>query len=427
VDLPYRDVLRQREFRLFISARTVSQLGNYASITVIAFAVLSIGAGAGGVGLVLGAESLAMAVLLLLGGVLGDRMSQRRLLVSADLSRFLTQGLTAALVLAGVARLWELVILQFLSGAASGIVVSSIYAISQETVPERLRKDNNALQSLVLSVCTVVGPGLGALVTAVSSPGGALAADACSFLVSAALLSRLRVGGERGEAGENAFANMRQGWHEFRRRRWLWSVTVLCGVSVLVVYAPMMAPGPVVARHWLGGVNAWAAIVAAMGIGGIVAGIVAVRIHPAKPLAWVVWGSISWLPVLPLLAFHAPVWSIAAAAALFGFDTAMYWTFWGTIVQQRVPKDVLARVNSFDSLGIYGPSPVAYFLIGPVVALLGVSGTLLTGGVILTIAVVAVGLVPEIRTFTDLDHAPSTRHSSPQPDVSNAGQDSSVA
>jgi hypothetical protein len=71
VRLPYRDVLRQREFRLFISARTVSQLGNYASITVIAFAVLATGAGAGGVGLVLGAESLAMTVLLLLGGALG--------------------------------------------------------------------------------------------------------------------------------------------------------------------------------------------------------------------------------------------------------------------------------------------------------------------------------------------------------------------
>jgi MFS family permease len=182
VRLPYRDVLAQREFRLFIGARTVSQLGNYASITVIAFAVLSTGAGAGGVGLVLGAEALAMTVLLLLlGGVLGDRMPRRRLLVLADLSRFLTQGLRAAIVLGGVAHLWELVILQFLSGAASGIVVPSIYAISQETAPAALRKDNNAVQSLVAAVSTVVGPALGALLTAVSSPGGALAADAVSF------------------------------------------------------------------------------------------------------------------------------------------------------------------------------------------------------------------------------------------------------
>jgi hypothetical protein len=60
---------------------------------------------------------------------------------------------------------------------------------------------------------------------------------------------------------------------------------------------------------------------------------------------------------------------------------------------------VLARVNSFDSLGIYGPSPVAYLLIGPAVALAGVSGALLAGAVILTVAMVAVGLVPEVRTL----------------------------
>jgi hypothetical protein len=50
---------------------------------------------------------------------------------------------------------------------------------------------------------------------------------------------------------------------------------------------------------------------------------------------------------------------------------------------------------------------------GPAVALLGVSGTLLTGGVILTVAMVAVGLVPEVRTFTDLDREPSTRQAPP--------------
>jgi Transmembrane secretion effector len=189
---------------------------------------------------------------------------------------------------------------------------------------------------------------------------------------------------------------------------------------VLVVYAPIMALGPVVARQWLGGVSAWAAILAAMGIGGIVAGVVVAWLRPTKPLAWVVWGSILWLPVPPLLAFHAPAWSIALAAALMGSSNTLYWTFWGTTVQQRVPRDVLARVNSFDSLGIYGPSPLAYFLIGPAVALLGISGTLLAGAVILTVVTVAVGLVPEVRTFSDLDRELSTAQAPPLSEEPNA-------
>jgi len=407
VHLPYREVLAEREFRLFIGARAISQLGNFASMTVIAFAVLSIGGGAGGVGLVLGAESLTMTVLLLYGGVLGDRMSRRRLLIYADLFRFLTQGLTAGLLLAGVAQLWELVILQLLSGAAAGINVPSVNAISQDTVPDRLRKDCNAGQSLVASVSSVAGPGLGALMTAAWSPGAALAVDAISFLTSASLLSMLRVGDQHTPAQENVLTTARRGWDEFRSRRWLWSVTVLAGLAILTEYAPVMALGLVISRQWLGGVSAWAAILAAMGLGGVAGGAVSGWLHPRKPLAWVVWGSVLWLPLLPLLAFHAPVWSIAAAAALMGFDNSLYFTFWDTTVQQRVPRKILARVRSFDALGTWGTSPVAYLLIGPVIALLGVSRTLLAGAAILAAATVAVGILPEVRTFTDLDRQPT--------------------
>jgi hypothetical protein len=63
---------------------------------------------------------------------------------------------------------------------------------------------------------------------------------------------------------------------------------------------------------------------------------------------------------------------------------------------------------------------VAYFLIGPAVALVGVSGTLLAGAVILTVVVVAVGLVPEGRTFSDLDRELSTPQAPPLSEQTNA-------
>ena len=53
--------------------------------------------------------------------------------------------MTAAVVQAGVAHLRELVIPQFPSGAAAGINIPPVYAISQEAVPDRLRTDNSAM------------------------------------------------------------------------------------------------------------------------------------------------------------------------------------------------------------------------------------------------------------------------------------------
>jgi MFS family permease len=85
VKIPYRDVFREREFRYLIGARLISQIGNQATTAVLAFATLAIGGGAGGVGLVLGAEAFSLALFLVIGGVLGDRFSRRRIMIPADL------------------------------------------------------------------------------------------------------------------------------------------------------------------------------------------------------------------------------------------------------------------------------------------------------------------------------------------------------
>lgn len=399
--IPYRAVLAEREYRLFISARLISQLGNQAAVTVIAFATLSIGADVGGVALVLGAEALSLSLFLLVGGVIGDRYSRRLVMALADLVRFFSQGLSAVLLLAGVATVWQLALLQVVTGAASAVYMPSLSAIGHETVPSELRKDANALQSLVASSTTIVGPGLGALLAVAWSPGGALALDALSFLISAILLSRLRVGQQRATFEENALRGLREGWDEFRSRRWVWTITVLSALALVLTYVPLMVLGPIVADERLGGVEAWAVILVGIGFGGVVGGIAVSWMKPRKPLRWVVWGNLLGLPLTVLLAFHAPVWALAIAAVGTGFDTATFWTFWWTALHQRIPDDVLSRVMSFDWIGTYALGPLAYLLVYPAVSLLGISTTLLLGAALVLVATIATGLVPEVRAFVD--------------------------
>jgi predicted MFS family arabinose efflux permease len=406
--LPYRAAFAEREFRIFISARMISQLGNQATVTVLAFATLSIGGGIGGVGLVLGAEALSLALFLLVGGVIGDRFSRRRVMILADSARFLSQGLSAALLLAGVAHVWELAVLQVVTGAGSAIYMPSLSAIGQETVPPELRKDANALQSLVAAVSTIAGPGLGALLAVLWTPGAAMAADALTFLFSAALLTRLRIGGQRTPAEESALSGLVEGWHEFRSRRWVWSITALCAIALMASYTPLMVLGPVIAKSRLGGVSAWAVILVGLGVGGVIGGFAVSWLKPRKPLAWVVWGTTLMLPLMVLLAVHAPVWTLAIAAVAMGFDTSTYWTFWWTALQQRVPDDVLSRVMSFDWVGTYALGPLAYLLVYPVVLLIGISGTLFAGAGLVLVATIATGAIQEVRTFTDLEAEAAT-------------------
>lgn len=54
----------------------------------------------------------------------------------------------------------------------------------------------------------------------------------------------------------------------------------------------------------------------------------------------------------------------------------MFSTFFGTILQQDIPNEALARVSAYVSTGQYVSLPVGYALLGPLVAVAGASRTL---------------------------------------------------
>ncbi|GAA1590333.1 hypothetical protein GCM10009789_49960 [Kribbella sancticallisti] len=80
--------------------------------------LLALGYGAAGVGYALGAWMAALAVCMLIGGVLADRFGPRRMMIIADLVRFVVQGLIAVLFWVGGPALAPIVVMQALSGAA---------------------------------------------------------------------------------------------------------------------------------------------------------------------------------------------------------------------------------------------------------------------------------------------------------------------
>ena len=90
------DVLREVAFRRLLGAAAISWFGDRMVTVALAFAVLEISESASSIGLVLAARTGAQLVCLLLGGVVADRASRRAIMVGADISRLLTQGLLAA-------------------------------------------------------------------------------------------------------------------------------------------------------------------------------------------------------------------------------------------------------------------------------------------------------------------------------------------
>jgi predicted MFS family arabinose efflux permease len=365
----------------------------------LAFAVLDLTGSATDLGIVLAARTLPMVACLLAGGVVADRISRRRVMITADVVRFVSQGVLGLLLVTGSARLWELAVLQAILGAASGFFnPASTGLLPQVVSPARLQ-DANALRGVALAVGGIAGPVIAGVLVATVGSGQALLADAATFAVSALLLARVRVREQPPETpSPGFFADLRAGWHELRSRTWAW--TIIAAFSLVnVLIAPFYVLGPLIARRELGGATAWAGILAAHGIGQVAGALLSLRVRPARPLLVAVLAcGLGFIPTA-LLAAGASAVAIGAAAVVAGAGVMVFNTLWETTMQSRIPPEALSRVSAYDWFGSLTFQPLGFALAGPVAGQIGVATTLwVAAGLELTL-IASLLLVRDVRTL----------------------------
>lgn len=219
-------MLREPDYRRLFLGRATSLVGDGIAPVAIAFAVLDLTGSATDLWLVLAAHSLPMISLLLIGGVVGDRVSPRLSMLGADLVRTVSVGLATLLLITGMAEIWQLALLYAIEGAATAFFNPASTAIVPQIVPGPRLQEANALLNLSRHGGKVVGPALAGILLALGSPGTALAVNAATFAVSALFLAGLRAPGARPPDQEPAFvAELRHGWRSSPAAAgwWRWS------------------------------------------------------------------------------------------------------------------------------------------------------------------------------------------------------------
>ena len=79
------------------------------------------------------------------------------------------------------------------------------------------------------------------------STGGAVLLDAGTFVISAACLWGLSVRSAPGAGGTSFVSELRAGFDEVRRHRWLWMGLSNAFLFLMLVVAPFEVIGPVIA------------------------------------------------------------------------------------------------------------------------------------------------------------------------------------
>jgi Major Facilitator Superfamily len=212
-------VLKLPQFRLLFSGEAVSVIGDGLFPVALAFAVLDeLGGSPGQLGLVLAAETLPLAILILAAGVWADRLNRRNVMVVSDLGRAAVQATLATLLLSDAAHLWHVVALAALYGVFDAFFQPAAGGLVPEIAGREHLQEANALLGLARHVGLVVGPALAGVLIAVSSPGTAIAVDAATFVISAAFLTQLRVTFVRRASEHHFWADLKGGIAEVARR-----------------------------------------------------------------------------------------------------------------------------------------------------------------------------------------------------------------
>lgn len=395
--------LAERDFRLLFLGRTISLFGSAFAPIALAFAVIVLTGSPSDLGLVLSAYMLAHLVFLLAGGVWADRLPRNLVMVTSDLLSGAAQLAAAALLLTGSAQAWHLIVLGAVRGGASAFFMPASTGLVPQVVSRGRLQEANALLSLSRNSTRIAGVALAGILVATVGPGWALALDGATYVLGALFVAMLRVPHVRPAEERQFLRELSEGWREFRSRSWLCVTIVQFALINAYAIGAFLVLGPFVAEQHLGGATAWGFILAAEAAGMIVAGVVALRYRPQRPLLVATLAVLTMAPLLALLGLAAPLALILPTAFVAGVGLELYGVFWDTTLQQHIPDEKLSRVSSYDVLGSFALIPIGVAVMGPISDAIGVADTLMGGALIVILATLAVISVSDVRNLRRVD------------------------
>lgn len=403
--MPADHPLRHASFRWLVSGTTVNLLGAGVAPVALAFAVLDLGGGATELGIVVGLYALADVAAVLFGGVLGDRLPRTLLLQGSSAGAAVVQGVVAASLIGGWSSLPLLAGLGMVNGVLGALAGPSSSALTRQTVPEALLQRAISWRRIAQNVAVIVGSGVAGLLVVWVGSGWALAFDAATFAVAAALFSRVRVAETEREPSEGVWRDVGAGFREVVRHTWLWLLILQALLYHLFYGGAQGVLGPIVVGDALGR-PAWGWALSAMMLGFVVGGVVTLRWRPRRALYVGVW-FLALTAAFPLaMAWSDSLAVVLLGAWLHGFGLEIFSVGWDISIQEQVAPDKLARVYSFDLVGSFIARPVGLVLTGPVAALVGATTWLTVVGGVILLSVAAALTSTDVRRLERQQSAP---------------------
>jgi MFS family permease len=317
-------------------------------------------------------------------GVWVDRLNRRQVLVITQALAMLQSLALAALTLAKVINIPEILALSAFQGLINAFDMPGRQAFMVQMVEDRQDLGNAiAINSSMVNMARLIGPSLAGIVIAGVGEGYCFLIDGISYLavIASLLLMRLHAVPIRKDT-PSMLEQLREGWAYVSGFAPVRNILLLFAI-VSVMTMPYTVLMPIFAGSILkGGPHTLGFLMAAVGIGALISGLSlvlrksVVGLTRTIPIAVVLFGA-----GLIVFAMSRILWISMLLMLFVGFGMMQQMTSSNTIIQTIVPEDRRGRVMSYYTMAFVGMAPFGSLLAGLLAGAVGAPLTVAISGI----------------------------------------------
>ena len=375
--------LRHRNYRLFFGGQGISLIGTWMTRVATGWLVYRLTGSAFLLGLVSFAGQIPILFLGPFAGVWVDRLNRHRVLLVTQTLSMLQSFALAALALAKIITVNEVILLNLFQGAVNAFDMPARQAFVIEMVEDTEDLGNAiALNSSLVNAARLIGPSVAGLVIALVGEGYCFLIDGISYLaVIASLLAMIVT--VRQHAHGSVLSELREGWSYIRGFRPIWWILLLLALISLVgmPYTTLM---PIFAGRILhGGAHTLGFLMAAAGVGALIGAVKLAARRSVLGLGRVIpMTAAGFGASLIAFSFSRHQWLSMLLLVVTGFCFMQQMASSNTILQTIVEDKKRGRVMSFYSMAFQGVAPFGSLMAGAAASRIGAPLTLMIGGAI---------------------------------------------
>ncbi len=394
--------LRHRNFRLFFFGQSTSLIGTWMTRLATAWLVYRLTHSA----LLLGVVSFSGQIVSFLLGpfaaVWVERLERRRLLVATQAAAAVQSLALAALTLARVITLGEIIALMVFQGLINAFDMPGRQSFLIQMVEDRGDLANAiAINSSMVNGARLIGPAIGGMLIAAFGEGWCFLIDGVSYfaVIASLLVMRIPPLTGRGQAGRSLFEEMREGWDYVRGFRPIRTVLLILALVCLMGW-PYSVLLPVFAGQVLhGGAHTLGWLTAASGVGAFSSALALAMRRSIGGLTRTLQAAIALLGGgLILFGLSHVLWLSLALMVVVGFGLIQAAAVCNTIIQSLVPDDKRARVMGYYTMAFFGAAPFGSLMSGALAQHIGAPHTVMLTGAFCIVGAAWFSLqLPKIR------------------------------